>query len=104
MLVKHGADPHKTEPPLFNSLAPVFVAAENGSFLAMKWLVEEHGVQLRRLPDDVLAKLKDISQEVVAEAALENELAGRIHDSYTTFQQDVSKYHAYSEQAYLNAR
>jgi hypothetical protein len=49
MLVKHGADPHKTEPPLFNSLAPVFVAAENGSFLAMKWLVEEHGVDITAL-------------------------------------------------------
>jgi hypothetical protein len=41
---------------------------------------------------------------VVAEAGLENELAGRIHKSYTTFQQDVAKYHSYSEQAYLNAR
>jgi len=41
---------------------------------------------------------------VVAEAGLENELAGRIHKSYTNFQQDVAKYHSYSEQAYLNAR
>ena len=78
-----------------------FTARNNSALVT---LVEEHGVQLRRLPDDVLVKLKDISKEVVAEAGLENELAGRIHKSYTTFQQDVAKYHSYSEQAYLNAR
>jgi len=78
-----------------------FTARNNAALVT---LIEEHGVQLRRLPDDVLAKLKDISKEVVAEAGLENELAGRIHNSYTSFQQDVAKYHSYSEQAYLNAR
>ena len=78
-----------------------FTARNNAALVT---LVEEHGVQLRRLPDDVLLKLKDISKEVVAEAGLENELAGRIHKSYTNFQQDVAKYHSYSEQAYLNAR
>lgn len=78
-----------------------FTARNNAALVT---LVEEHGVQLRRLPDDVLVKLKDISKEVVAEAGLENELAGRIHKSYTNFQQDVAKYHSYSEQAYLNAR
>jgi len=78
-----------------------FTARNNAALVN---LVQEHGVQLRRLPDDVLLKLKAISKEVVAEAALENELAERIHNSYTTFQQDVARYHSYSEQAYLNAR
>lgn len=78
-----------------------FTARNNAALVT---LFEEHGVQLRRLPDDVLLKLKAISKEVVAEAGEENELAGRIHDSYTNFQSDVSKYHAISEQAYLNAR
>lgn len=78
-----------------------FTARNNAALVT---LVQEHGVQLRRLPDDVLVKLKAISKEVVAEAALENELAERIHNSYTTFQQDVARYHSYSEQAYLNAR
>lgn len=78
-----------------------FTARNNAALVT---LVQEHGVQLRRLPDDVLVKLKAISKEVVAEAALENELAERIHNSYSTFQQDVARYHSYSEQAYLNAR
>jgi TRAP-type mannitol/chloroaromatic compound transport system substrate-binding protein len=78
-----------------------FTARNNAALVT---LFEEHGVLLRRLPDDVLLKLKAISKEVVAEAGEENELAGRIHDSYTNFQSDVSKYHRISEQAYLNAR
>jgi TRAP-type mannitol/chloroaromatic compound transport system substrate-binding protein len=66
--------------------------------------VEDHGVQLRKLPDDVLAKLKSISETVVAEAASEDELSARIYASYTDFKNEVGKYHALSEQAYLNAR
>lgn len=71
---------------------------------ALKTLVEEHGVQVRRLPDDVLARLKELSATVVAESAQSNDLARRIHASYTEFLEEVSEYHAISEQAYVNAR
>ncbi len=70
----------------------------------LKVLVEEHGVELRRLPDDVLEALRVASHEVVAEAAHGSELARRIHDSYMAFLQDVRAYHAITEQAYINAR
>lgn len=71
---------------------------------ALKTLVEEHGVEVRRLPDDVLARFKELSAEVVAETAAGDELAERILDSYRTFQTDVANYHRISEQAYINAR
>lgn len=71
---------------------------------ALRTLVEEHDVELRRLPDDVIAALRDASREVVAEVANENELAKRIYDSYMAFYADVKAYQAISEQAYLNAR
>jgi len=71
---------------------------------ALKTLVEEHNVQVRRLPDDVLARLRELSADVVAESAGTSELAQRIHASYTGFLDEVSKYHAISEQAYINAR
>ena len=70
---------------------------------ALKTLVEEHGVELRRLPDDVLDEFRRLSSEVLAESA-EDELGQRILDSYTKFLNDVREYHAVSEQAYLNAR
>jgi TRAP-type mannitol/chloroaromatic compound transport system substrate-binding protein len=76
--------------------------ARNAS--ALKTLVEEHQVQLRRLPDDVLERLKLESTAVVAEIAAGNELALRIYESYTRFFEKSRKYHAISEQAYINVR
>ena len=71
---------------------------------ALKTLIEDHGVELRALPDDVLARFKELSAEVVAEVAGDDELAQRIHDSYQRFRSDVMNYHRISEQAYINAR
>ncbi|ATJ81120.1 TRAP transporter substrate-binding protein [Halomonas beimenensis] len=71
---------------------------------ALQTLVEEHDVELRRLPDDVLAQAKAHSEDVVAELAESSEMARKIHDSYRTFQDKVVNYHAISEQAYYNAR
>ena len=71
---------------------------------ALKTMVEEHGVEVRRLPDDVLERFAELSAEVVAEAASDDELAGRILESYQSFLAEVRDYHAISEQAYINAR
>jgi TRAP-type mannitol/chloroaromatic compound transport system substrate-binding protein len=71
---------------------------------ALKTLLEDHKVELRRLPDDVLERLKTLSQQVVAESAQGSPLARRIHASYTTFLEEVRQYQAISEQAYVNAR
>lgn len=71
---------------------------------ALKTLVEQHNVQLRELPADVVQRLKAVSAEVVAEAGANDELAQRIHQSYSTFLTDVRAYHAITEQAYINAR
>ncbi len=78
-----------------------FTARNN---MALKTLIDDHGVELRRLPDDVLARFKELSAEVVAEVAGSDELARRIHDSYMQFRSDVMNYHRISEQAYINAR
>jgi TRAP-type mannitol/chloroaromatic compound transport system substrate-binding protein len=72
--------------------------------VALRTLIDEHGVELRRLPDDVLASLREASREVVAESARGNELAQRIHRSYMEFLELVQEYQAISEQAYINAR
>ena len=76
--------------------------ARNSAALAT--LVEEHGVQLRRLPDDVLDRLRSVAKEVVEEAAQDNELAARIHRSYMDFLVSVKAYHEISERAYINVR
>ncbi|WP_043530942.1 TRAP transporter substrate-binding protein [Litchfieldella xinjiangensis] len=71
---------------------------------ALETLVNEHGVELRRFPDDVLAQAKEHSEAVVQELAESSDISQRIYDSYREFQDKVVDYHAISEQAFLNAR
>lgn len=78
-----------------------FVARNNA---ALKTLLEEHDVQLRRLPDDVLKRLHELSLEVVRESIGDDPLALEIYESYMGFLRDVSDYHAISEQAFMNVR
>lgn len=78
------------------------LTAQNAA--ALKTLVEEHGVQVRELPADVVERLKEVSAQVVAEAGSTDELAQRIHQSYSRFLLQVRDYHAITEQAYVNAR
>ncbi len=52
---------------------------------ALKILVEKHHVTLKKLPDDVLEKFKEISETVVAEQATHNDLANRIYQSFLSF-------------------
>ncbi len=71
---------------------------------ALKTLVERDHVEVRRLPDDVLAKLKEVSRDVVAENAQGDELAQRIYHSYMSFMEQARRYQGIAEQAYVNAR
>ncbi|MDE0349255.1 MAG: TRAP transporter substrate-binding protein [Gammaproteobacteria bacterium] len=71
---------------------------------ALRTLVEEHGVDVRRLPDDVLARFAEFSEEVLDETAATDELSQRILDSYRAFQGSVQEYHAITEQSYLDTR
>ena len=71
---------------------------------ALDTLVNEHGVQLRPLPKDVLEQLRAAAQEVVAEAAGEDELSQRIYASYMAFAERARRYTALTEQAYLDMR
>lgn len=76
--------------------------AKNNS--ALDTLVNEHKVDVRKLPDDVLSKLKTLSDEVVSELAGKNDAARKIHDSYNKFRTQVSAWHEISEKIYFNVR
>ena len=78
-----------------------FTARNNA---ALRTLVDEHGVELRKLPDDVLAELRTASEAVLKESAGDDPLAREIYESYMSFFENVRSYHAISEQAYINAR
>ena len=71
---------------------------------ALRVLVEEHGVQLRKLPNDVLAELHRISNEVVGELALVDESTSRVYESWRNFRDNVINYNRIAEEAFIEAR
>jgi TRAP-type mannitol/chloroaromatic compound transport system substrate-binding protein len=71
---------------------------------ALDTLVNKHKVDVRRLPDDVLEKLRTLSNEVVLELAGKNKAAEKIYASYDRFRKQVSAWHEISEKIYFNVR
>ena len=71
---------------------------------ALTELVEVHGVELRRLPDDVIEEFRTISDKILEELAQEDETIAKVYNSYKSFKQDVSEYHKISEDAFIEAR
>ena len=76
--------------------------ARNNS--ALNDLLIKHKVDMRRLPEDVLMKLRGLSEEVVIELANKDKRAKRIYKSYDDFRKQVINWHKISEQAYYNVR
>jgi TRAP-type mannitol/chloroaromatic compound transport system substrate-binding protein len=76
--------------------------ARNNS--ALRELVDQHGVELRRLPVDVLNELHKISEEVIAEIPGDDELSQKIYRSYIDYRDGVVAYQDIAERAYVNAR
>jgi TRAP-type mannitol/chloroaromatic compound transport system substrate-binding protein len=71
---------------------------------ALKSLIDEHGVQLRRLPDDVLLALWQGTQVAMKKLVESDPMAAKVYESYREFYKGVRNYHHISEQAYINAR
>ena len=71
---------------------------------ALHVLVDEHHVEVRPLPADVLKELKAISYAVTSEIVDDDPLSQRIYDSYQQYRKGVIEYHEISERAYINAR
>ena len=71
---------------------------------ALQTLIDKHGVEVRRFPADVLKRLKEISEVVVAEIADRDEFASRVYASYKKFLTQSKSWTAMSELAYLQAR
>jgi len=72
--------------------------------VALKTLVEKHGVQLRRFPDEVLSHLGGISDELMREMADESEMVKRIYDSFEAFKETVVPWTDISDRTLLNLR
>lgn len=71
---------------------------------ALKELVEKQGVQIRKLPDEVLKRFYDISQQVYAQQAAKDPQFKKVYDAYKAFMDDAADYQKISEQTYYQVR
>ena len=78
-----------------------FTASNNR---ALRTLVDKHGVQLRRFPDDVLRKLRTLTTEVLDDIAARDQEFASILTSYREFLASVREWHKISDKAYYDVR
>ncbi len=71
---------------------------------ALQDLVENHSVELRRLPAEVIEHLRDLTDEVVGELTAADPVAAQIYTSMQTFQKQAQAWHNLSERAFMAVR
>ena len=78
-----------------------FVAKNND---ALETLVNQHGVVLKKFPDEVLNGLGGLAGQVIGDLAAADPLSGEVMDSIKKFRSSSIAYAKVSEQAFYNAR
>lgn len=71
---------------------------------ALRSLIDDSGVKLRRLPDDVLRALWQGTRRSLDKLIAADPMAAKVYASYSEFYRNVRDYHHISEQAYINVR
>lgn len=71
---------------------------------ALRQLLDDHRVALRRFPAEVLARLREFTRQVIAAAAAGDPMLARIAESYAAFQAESARWRAVSTDAFLAAR
>ncbi len=84
-----------------NSMTSDFIAKNQE---ALDILVNEHGVQLKKFPDEVLRELNKTSIKVMEAKAAENPKFAKIYNAYKDYRSKVIKWTNLSEKAYIDAR
>ena len=95
------------------SLIESCCAADNATMLAefnarnagaLDTLINEHGVQVRQVSDEMLKALGEQSAAVVAEVGAEGGITQRVYESFSSFRKTAVPYNERSELAYARAR
>jgi len=71
---------------------------------ALKTLIEKHHVKMRTFPAPVIAGLKAITEEIIAEQVAADPGFAKVWKSYSEFLKDISAYNAMTQKEYLNNR
>lgn len=71
---------------------------------ALKELERKEGIEIRKLPDEVLKRFYEISQQVYERQAAKDAQFKKVYDSYKTFMDNAADYQKISEQTYYQVR
>ncbi len=71
---------------------------------ALDQLVNDHGVELRKMPDDVMAALARETKNVLEETARTDDMTRRVFESYKASLERSQAWTGISEEAYMSAR
>lgn len=84
---------------------PVWTEYTTKSAKALQAMVKDHGVVVRKLPDDVIAAMGKSAAEVIdALRNDEDELTRRITESFVAYRDLVGGYMSYADNGQMNAR
>lgn len=65
-------------------------------------LIQDHKVQLKKFPKEVLQQLKTYSAEVISEVTAKDPMSKKVYGSYSKFQKMVTDWTKITEMAYLS--
>ena len=106
-------DAWDTLPPHLQAIVTTAAKAVNQDLLdeytasnnrALQDLIENHDVQLRELPKDVINEFRIISEEILETSAANDPNVKKVYDSFKTFLAEVKGFHAIAEDAFVEAR
>ncbi len=84
---------------------PVWTEYTTKHALALQQLVAEQGVQVKKLPDDVIVAMGNAAGEVIAELREDSdELVQRITESFLAYRESIAGYMTYADNGQMNAR
>ena len=83
--------------------AQVLAEFESRNNVYLQILVNEHGVQLRKFPDDVLNTLQKYSVEVVDEVVAADAMSKKVFASFDAFRKNVNGWAEVSEKIYYGS-
>ncbi|NNG05676.1 MAG: TRAP transporter substrate-binding protein [Inquilinus sp.] len=84
---------------------PVWTEYTTNHARALKQLVEEQGVQIRKLPDEVIVAMGNAAGEVMTDLREDSdELVRRITESFLAYRKSVADYMTYADNGQMNAR
>lgn len=78
-----------------------YTARNNG---ALQQLINQHQVDVRPLPDEVISALQAASEQVLQEQAAADPVFAKVHQSYRQFQSEVANFHRLTEAELYRSR